>query len=59
MECVWTMTRRDVTPHLMGTPLTGIAQRAAANDSSSSSDDDDDAGRHVGSRHDGIKRGKH
>ena len=46
MECVWTMTRRDVTPHLLGTPLTATvareSQAAAANDSSSSSDDDDD-----------------
>jgi hypothetical protein len=47
MECVWTMTRRDVTPHLLGKPAATVAKEpqamaAVGDDSSSSSDDDDD-----------------
>jgi len=47
MECVWTMTRRDVTPHLLGKPAVAVAKEpqamaATGDDSSSSSDDDDD-----------------
>jgi RNA polymerase II subunit A-like phosphatase len=46
MECVWTMTRRDVTPHLLGKPAVAVAKEpqamaATGDDSSSSSDDDD------------------
>ena len=34
MECVWTMTRRDVTPHLLGTPLTATVVRESQRGSS-------------------------
>jgi hypothetical protein len=41
------MTRRDVTPHLLGKPAATVAKEpqamaAVGDDSSSSSDDDDD-----------------
>lgn len=50
MECVWTITRRDVTPHLLGKPGPAVplqeskegTAETAGNDSSSSDDDDDD-----------------
>lgn len=43
MECVWTITRRDVTPHLLGKPGTAAIKAPPpqeANESSSSDDDD-------------------
>jgi hypothetical protein len=49
MECVWTITRRDTEPHLLGpasslkTPLT-VAQASVASSSSDDDDDDDDLG---------------
>lgn len=53
MECVWTITRRDVTPHLLGksnsisnanSPAEPVQATAepTANESSSDDDDDDD-----------------
>jgi hypothetical protein len=42
MECVWTMTRRDEFPHLLGEPSGASAKAPLAADSSSSDDDDDD-----------------
>jgi hypothetical protein len=47
MECVWTITRRDIEPHLLGPasslnlPLT-VPKASVASSSSSDEDDDED-----------------
>ena len=40
MECVWTMTRRDETPHLLGKPTATRSQTPPQSESSSSEDAD-------------------